>query len=170
MIQHINSLIRSELFGELTEDELCVLMPFCTDIDIAEDGMIFNEGRDAAHLYVLTDGKVALQKHIRAPHAIHSRRTTVTLCYPGETVGWSALVEPLKYTLSAVAWESSKLIRIDAENLRKALTIYPEVGYKVTAALAEVMSRRLRHTIDALISQREISFLGKNECNHTDVA
>ena len=69
-----------------------------------------------------------------------------------------------------MAWESSKLIKIDAANLRKALELYPEVGYKVSAALAEVMSRRLRFTIDALINQREISFLGSKECNHTDVA
>ena len=170
MIQHINLLRRSELFSDLTEDELCVLMPFCTDTAIAEDGMVFNEGQDASHVYVLTEGKIALQKHIRAPHARHSRRTTITLCYPSETVGWSALVEPFKYTLSAVAWESCKLIKIDASNLRRALAAYPEVGYKVTASLAEVMSRRLRHTIDALINQREISFLGMNECNHTDVA
>jgi CRP-like cAMP-binding protein len=170
MIQHINMLRRSELFSELTEDELCVLMPFCTDAAIAEEGMIFNEGREASHVYVLTEGKIALQKHIRAPHARHSRRTTITLCYPGETVGWSALMDPFKYTLSAVAWESSKLVRIDAVNLRKALAFYPEVGYKVTTALSEVMARRLRHTIDSLINQREISFLGLNECNHTDVA
>lgn len=170
MIQHINMLRRSELFSQLTEDELCVLMPFCSDTVVVEDGMIFNEGREASHVYVLTEGKIALQKHIRAPHARHSRRTTITLCYPGETVGWSALVEPFKYTLSALAWESSKLIKIDAGTLRKALEMYPGLGYKVTSALAEVMSRRLRHTIDALINQRENSFLGKTECNHTDVA
>ena len=170
MIQHINMLRRSELFGGLTEDELCVLMPFCTDTVVVEDGMIFNEGLDASHIYVLTEGKIALQKHIRAPHARHSRRTTITLCYPGETVGWSALMEPFKYTLSAVAWESSKLIKIEAATLRQALAIYPSLGYKVTAALAEVMSRRLRNSIDALISQRENSFLGLNQCDHTDVA
>ncbi len=170
MIQHINLLTKSELFSELTEDELCVLLHFCTDTVVVEDGMIFNEGRNASHVYVLTEGKIALQKHIRAPHATHSRRTTITLCYPGETVGWSALMEPFKYTLSAVAWESSKLIKIDAATLRKALEMYPGLGYKVTTALAEVMSRRLRHTIDALINQREISFLGPNQCDHTDVA
>ena len=170
MIQHINLLRRSELFSELTEDELCVLMPFCADTVMAEDCMIFNEGREASHLYVLTEGKIALQKHIRVPHARHSRRTTITLCYPGEIVGWSALAVPFKYTLSAVAWESSKLIKIDASTLRKALEMYPELGHKVTRALAAVMSRRLRHTIDVLINERETSFLGMNQCDHTDVA
>jgi len=170
MIQHINLLTGSELFSGLTEDELCVLMPFCTDAVVAEDGMIFNEGRDASHVYVITEGKIALQKHIRAPHARYSRRTTITLCHPGETAGWSALVDPFKYTLSAVAWEPSKLIKIDAVTLRKALEIYPEIGYKVTKALAAIMSRRLRYTIDVLINERETSLLGLNQCDHTDVA
>ena len=170
MIQHINLLRISELFSELTEDELCVLMPFCTDTVVVEDGMIFNEGREASHIYVLTEGKIALQKRIRSPHARHSRHTTITLCYPGETVGWSALVNPFKYTLSAVAWESSRLIKINAATLRRAIEIYPALGYKVSTKLNEVMSRRLRHTIDSLINQREISSLGLNQCDHTDVA
>ena len=76
MIQHINLLTRSELFSELTEDELCVLMPFCVDTVVVEDGMIFSEGRHASHVYVLTEGKIALQKHIRAPHARHTRAGT----------------------------------------------------------------------------------------------
>ena len=170
MLKHINYLQRSELFGTLTEDELCVLTPFCRDYVVIEDAMIFTEGRQASYLYVLTEGKVALQKFIRAPHARRSRRTTITLCYPGETVGWSSLVAPHNYTFSAVAWESSKLIRIDAQVLRKALNMYPELGFKVMSALSSVTCRRLRNTMDALISERTLTFSGLKECNHTDVA
>lgn len=170
MIDHIKQLQRSNLFGELTEDELCVLAPFCSDFVAIEDAMIFTEGRQASYLYVLTEGKIALQKHIRVPHARHSRRTTITLCYPGDTVGWSALVDPYRYTLSGVAWESSRLIRIEARMLRKALNTYPEMGYKVMTALSFIMSRRLRQTVDFLINERAIIYSGLKECNHTDVA
>lgn len=170
MIGHINYLQRSELFGNLTEDELCVLAPFCRDFVVIEDAMLFTEGRQASHLYVLTEGKIALQKSIRVPHARHSRRTTITLCYPGETVGWSALVPPYFYTLSAVGWESCRLIRIDAQELRKALSIYPDLGYKVMSALSAVTSRRLKNAMDTLINERELTFSGLKACEHTDVA
>ena len=170
MIDQFTKLKRSDLFGELTEDELCVLAPFCSDYVAIEDAMIFAEGRQASYLYVLTEGKVALQKHIRVPHARHSRRSTITLCYPGDAVGWSALVDPYRYTLYAMAWESSKLIRIDARMLRKALNMYPEMGYKVMTALSMIMSRRLRQTVGFLINERAIAYSGLRGCNHTDVA
>ena len=75
-------------------------------------------------------------------------------------MGWSGLVEPYKYTLSAVAWESSKLIRMDAKLLRKALDAHPEIGYKVTRSLSGIMSLRLTQITHALISEREVFFAG----------
>ena len=67
-------------------------------------------------------------------------------------------MEPYKYTLSAVAWESSKLIRMDAKLLRKALDAHPEIGYKVTRSLSGIMSLRLTQITHALIS--EVFFAG----------
>lgn len=167
MIDHINLLRKSELFSELTEDELCILAPICADFVVVQDGLIFAEGRQASHLYVLTEGKVALQKRIRAPHA-KPRQTTITICSPGEIFGWSALAKPYTYTLSTRAWESCRLIRIQAKPLRKALTMYPELGYKVMTALSAITSRRLRQTVDALISERQGSYTsGRNYDSHT---
>ena len=83
-----------------------------------------------------------------------------TRCRPGEVVGWSGLVEPFKYTLSAMAWESCKLISIDTRMLRRGLDMYPEMGYKVMNALSNVVSRRLRQTTDTLINERQVSFAG----------
>ncbi len=159
MIRHLDLLQKSELFGALTEDELLVLMPMCADFEVIENGLIIGEGQRATHLYVLTEGKVALQKRIRAPRA-KSRHTTITLCYPGEAIGWSALAEPYKYTLSGRAWESSNLIRIDGQMLRRAFEMYPTLGYKVMTALSALTSRRLRQTVDALINEREITIAG----------
>ena len=82
------------------------------------------------------------------------------MCRPGEVVGWSGLVEPYTYTLSALAWESSRLIRIDAKILRKALDRYPTVGHSVMKRLSVVMSRRLRQITEALIDMQEVSRYG----------
>lgn len=160
MIRGIARLQDSELFGALTEEELSKLAPFCSDFVILEDAVVFTEGRAASHLYLVTEGQIALQKAIRVPHARHSRRTTVALCGPRDVVGWSALVEPFKYTLSAMGWESSRLISVDAKLLRRALDVCPEMGYKVMMSLSAVMSRRLRQTTEALISERQVSLCG----------
>ena len=122
--------------------------------------MVFTEGMRASHLYLVMDGRIALQKAIRVPHGSSSRRTTIALCQPGEVVGWSALVEPYRYTLSAVAWESTHMVRMESNMLRRALDMYPELGYRVMSTLAEVMSRRLWQTMEALTNERQTLVAG----------
>ena len=158
MLSSVAPLKYNELFKALTEEELSRLASICSDYVVIQDAVVFAEGRTASHVYVLVEGKIALQKAIRAPNAKHPRRTTVTFCYPEEILGWSALVDPFKYTLSALAWDSCRLIRIDSQKLRKVLERHPEMGYKVMTSLSSVVSRRLRQTMDMLISQREVSY------------
>lgn len=153
----------SELFRALTPEELSKIGLLCTDFVVIEGGAVFTEGREASHLYLVARGKIGLQKSIRAPHGRRSRRTTITVCGPGEALGWSALVEPHKYTLSAVAWESSKLVRIDSKMLRRALDKSPEIESKVIRSLSVVMSRRFRQITSTLISEREAAFAGSKD-------
>ena len=160
MIKSIDLLQQNELFGSLTGVELSMLAPLCSDFVAIEDSVVFTEGRIASHLYIIKEGKIALQRAIRVPHGRNSRRTTVTLCYPGEIVGWSALAEPYKYTLSAVAWETSRLISIDSKMLRNALDTDIETGYKVMKSLSVIMSRRLKHTTESLIGELERFLVG----------
>ena len=160
MISSISPLQQNELFETLAEEELSKLAPLCSRFAAIEDSVIFTEGRNASHLYLVTEGQIVLQKAIRVPHGQNSRRTTIAVCRAGEVVGWSALVEPYHYTLSAVAWESSRLISVNANMLRRALKTFPELGYKVMERLSAVMSRRLRQTTEALIDEREASLAG----------
>ena len=160
MIVDITLLRENELFGPLAGDELSIIAPACSTFSVIEDGLLFTEGRTASHLYLVAEGQIALQKAVRAPHRRRSRRTTIGLCRPGEVVGWSALVEPYKHPLSATAWESSKLIRVDSKLLRKAMDMHPEIGYKVMVALSVVVSRRLAQLAHVLASERERSVFG----------
>ena len=156
MILDISSLKRNELFESLTEEELAQLVPLCSDFVAVEEAFLFREGRAASRLYLVADGRIALQKGIRAPHGKRARRTTIAVCWPGEAIGWSALVEPYEHTLSAVAWDSSRLISIDAKKARNVLDLYPDVGYKVMTALSTVTTRRLTQLTEAL--GRELSY------------
>ena len=160
MISEGLSLQECELFRGLTKDELSKLKHLCSDRVVVQDSTLFTEGREATHLYVVTEGQIALQKAMRAPHSRPSRRATIGICRAGDIAGWSSLVEPYKYTLSAVAWQPSKLIRIDSVTLRRALDIYPDMGYKVMKALSAIIASRLRQITTTLINERE-SFLSR---------
>ena len=160
MIKDVELLRRNELTKDLTDEELARFALLCSPYAVVEDGVLFSEGRRASHLYLITEGQIAVQKSIRAPHATHPRRSIVAICDPGEIVGWSALVEPFIYTLTATGWKTSRLISVDAALLRRALDSYPEMGYRLMRKLSAVISRRLRHTTDALISDREVILNG----------
>lgn len=154
----------SELFEMVPEEDLARLVPLCTECFFPEDAVLFVEGREATHLYLITEGQVALQKSMRAPLALPNcaRRTTVTVCKPKEIVGWSALVEPYKYTLSAISWAPSRLIKIEATKLRWLLELHPEVGHKVMTSLSRVVSRRLRQITDTLTNERMLALIRLN--------
>ncbi len=154
------TLAENELFEGLTPEELSLFTPLCFRFAVVEDGMVFAEGREASNLYLVAEGQIALQKGVRAPHGRHSRRTTIAMCRPGEVVGWSALVAPHRYTLSAVAWQSSKLVRMDSKLLRRVLDQNHDTGYKVIRDLSIIMARRLRQITQVLISERQNALAG----------
>ena len=79
----------------------------------------------------------------------------MAFCTPGQVVGWSALVEPYRYTLSATAWEPSQLLGISSGLLRRAMELNPGVGYRIMKALSEVMGRRLQQVTKSLTVARE---------------
>ncbi|MQG76248.1 MAG: cyclic nucleotide-binding domain-containing protein [SAR202 cluster bacterium] len=143
------------LFG-LNEQEIAALTPLCHPIDTLEAATIFSEGAPDTHLYVITAGQVAFQKSMRAPHAVWPRHTTVAVCQPGELIGWSTLIAPFQYTLSALAWSPTTLLRFESSSLCSTLETQPGLGFKVMRSVAAVVSRRLKQTMDALINAREL--------------
>ncbi len=134
------------IFEGLTEGELRRIAPICRE-EVYEPGeVIFKEGEVAKDLCLVVDGKVALEIELQPwPHA-PIRHTTVDLVTRGETFGWSALVEPYIFTLSAKCVERAKVIAIDGSELRRLLDTDSHIGYKVMGKLSHVVASRLRDT------------------------
>ena len=75
------------------------------------------------------------------------------------------MVEPYQYILTAMVWESCRLISIDAELLRKAAQANPSTGFQIRRALSAIMSRRIRQITSALVSERETLAARLNSMN-----
>jgi CRP-like cAMP-binding protein len=115
---------------------------------------IFAEGNPANDLYVVEQGKVALQMHLPSTQAQISRRITVDIATKGEVFGWSAVVQPHTYTLTAVCLERTRGLAIDAFKLRNLLKADHRIGYEVLSQLIGVVASRLDETRHLLISER----------------
>jgi CRP-like cAMP-binding protein len=63
---------------------------------------------------------------------------------PGETVGWSALVPPYSFTLSATAPLETEVIALSRETLCAFCDSSPAVGYKIGMNLAILVGQRLQ--------------------------
>ncbi len=123
---------------------------------------IFREGDQAESFYILEEGKVILEMRIPA---LKERRppplATIEVVTKGEALGWSALVEPHIFTLSATAADRCKLIAIDGTKLLKLMDSDPTMGYEVMRRLSEVIASRLRHTREMLLSERGLALLSQ---------
>lgn len=64
---------------------------------------------------------------------------------PGQTVGWSALIPPHRFTLTATAaLLEAEVIALPRETLREYFAANPAAGYKITLNLAVVIGHRLQ--------------------------
>ena len=156
MIDSIFPLRECELFRDLADEELSSIAILCSEVVEAEGVELIREGQNADRLFVVTRGKVALHK--RLGRRADRRATTVAFCSSGQILGWSALVPPGRYTLSATAWEPVMLLAIPAPLLRRAIDLNPDMGLRIMRCLSEIMARRLQQVTVALTTARETPF------------
>ena len=82
------------------------------------------------------------------------RDTDVAACGHRELVGWSALVAPHRYTLTARVRRHCSYIEVDTPALLETLERSPELHSKLLASLSTIISRRLRQITDSLMAER----------------
>ena len=144
------------VFQSLSEAELDRITDMCSLQDYAAGATVFSEGAPSDTLYVLQSGKVALQMRLLAGEAKPGARISVDIVSKGEVIGWSALVTPRWYKLTAVCLEPTRLLAIDGLRLTALMQEDTNIGYEVLNGLIGVVASRLDETRRVLISERQI--------------
>ena len=149
----------SQLFRGVRNQHLQLFLPMCRQDSVTKGAPIFLEGEPARFLYIVTQGRVALEMRLERPDGSVAGPTTVASIGPGDAFGWSALVEPHILTLSAKAVEPSELLLIGADAFREVLGHYPDVGYRVMVNVAKLLAERLSQTREAFVYERSWVFM-----------
>ena len=157
----IDTLKNSELFAGVEIHHLEKVSALCRGESYREGAMIFKEGDEATELYILTDGRVALEMQVRPVPDRAAIPTAVEVVSKGECFGWSALVEPHIYTLSARCMTNCTVLAIKGDILRKVIADDPVLGRELMKSVAQLISLRLSHTRLRLISGLGLVLLGK---------
>ncbi len=131
-----------ELLKGLSPEEVEQALAFGTRITVARGAELFRLGEPADRLYVIERGRIRLT----LPMQVRGQEEDVAVeeRTPGQTVGWSALIPPYRFTLTAEAPLETELIALSRDALRAHFTAYPSVGYAVAMNLAAVIGQRLQ--------------------------
>lgn len=141
-----DALKNSDLFAGLETKQLEKIHSLSRESSYQAGAMIFMERSDAAELFIMTEGRVALEMEVRPVSNRAAIPTAVEVVTKGECFGWSAVVEPHLYTLSARCLTRCSVIAVRGDLLRKAMDEDPSLGYQVMKRLARVISLRLQQT------------------------
>jgi (2Fe-2S) ferredoxin len=128
-----------DIFKDLTPDQRRAVGEGCEEKSFKGGERLFAEREEAAHLWVLTDGEVDLRFDL--PGRPSSPQNTILTVGRGQALGWSSLVPPYEYKLSAYcAGESCSVIRIEKPFLLDLFKKDHLLGYRIIKFLNGVAS------------------------------
>jgi len=152
-----NRLKAFEFFRGFGNEQLEQLAVLATEEIYDAGAQVHRSGDTARALFMIEEGKVVLiMDSRRSPHK-PPMQVTVDVVTKGDSMGWSAVVEPYAYTLGALCIDRTKIIAIDAAGIRKLMEEDKALGYQVMKAAARVISHRLTHTRIILVGERGLS-------------
>ncbi len=131
---------RFPLFAGLDDAMLKELAMASEEITLNEGEWLFHEGDRADALYVIFSGMIDLKIPVNEDDICPPSLCTLVA---GEPLGWSALVEPYVYGLSALAITDVQLIKMDGVRVCELMGHYPTLGYQLMSRLTQIIGRRL---------------------------
>ncbi len=134
-------LLGSELFGRLDPAIVERIADHTSIVRCARNQRIFAEGDDAAELYVVSSGRIAI-----ATRSPDGRESVMALMEPGDLFGDMSLFDGQGRSAEARALEPSQLVRVPYPPVRAVFEEQPALLWEVVACL----SRRLRATDSSL--------------------
>jgi CRP/FNR family cyclic AMP-dependent transcriptional regulator len=142
-------------FQSLDPQHFQKMVDISSEVEWSEGQIIFGEGEPGNKLYLVTEGRVALEIYIPD----QGRRTILTIG-PNEVFGWSAVTPYVRTRMaSARAVAPTRAVAFDSQALSKACDEDHDLGYYVYRRLTNIIAGRLSATrlqlIDMYASTRK---------------
>ena len=136
------SIETKDLLLGLSEDEAANVMALAVPVSVPSGGVLFQLGAEADRLFLVVRGRVDLT----LPMRIRDGEEDVLLeeKHPGETLGWSGLIPPHRFTLKAKVPMETELLAFPRAALLAHFDAHPTVGLAVTRNVATVIGHRLQ--------------------------
>jgi CRP-like cAMP-binding protein len=130
---------KTELFETLDESQLSAILSHSRVESCPEGRIIFQEGEEATHLYVLIEGAIDLSVKAREKVGF----LTSKIQREGRVFGVPSLLEPYRYNVMAKCLMPSRILRIEADHLKRRMEKDPTLGMAIMKKLALIYFNRV---------------------------
>ena len=136
-----------DILKGLSDEQLNAIGKLCREESHMAEDVLFTEGQSADHLFLTAEGTVDLS--FTLPGRVRTPATTIVSVPRGRAFGWSSLMPPYRYRLTAhCTSETCKVLCLDRESLRHLFDTNMQLGYAVTVNLTTLLSARFRRLKD----------------------
>jgi CRP/FNR family cyclic AMP-dependent transcriptional regulator len=125
----------------LTPQQRDAVVDTARDVAFAEGATLIAEGRHADGCWLITSGRVALTTEVPGRGEV-----VLQTLGAGDVLGWSWLVPPQLWHLTATAIEPVSAVECDTVALRALAERDPAFGYALALGFFELLLARLQST------------------------
>src|SRR5215471_17870895 len=135
-------MVNADLLTGLAQPEAERVLALGKHMLLTSGAELFHLGDIADSIYLVARGRIRLT----LPMQVRSREEDVLVeeRSSGQTVGWSALTPPYRFTLTATAPLETEVLALSRDVLMDHFAANPDVGYAATLNLASVIGQRLQ--------------------------
>jgi CRP-like cAMP-binding protein len=129
---------RYPYFAGISDECLKAVAMIADEKTVPAGTHLFSEGDPADRLNLIVKGEVNIQYVLG-----NGEKRTVDTLVDGDILGFSAIVEPYKYTALGTTSKETQLVTIQAKKLRELCEKEPMLGYRLMAQVARLLAHRL---------------------------
>ncbi len=130
---------KTELFGNLNESQLNILLSHSSVESFSEGKTIFRQGDEANYLYILIEGMVDLSVKTGEKFDLLTSKVEKE----GAAFGIPSLIDPFRYNMTATCLKPSKVLVINAGRVKIDMEKDPKMGMEIMRKLASIYFNRL---------------------------
>ena len=136
------SIEQADMLHGVAASDAARLTALGTRIHVPTGSQLFELGMEARDVYVIERGRLALTLPMRI--GTGQEDVLVEERLAGETLGWSGLIPPHRFTLKASAQIDTDVLVLPRGALLEFFDAHPATGYVVMRNLASVVGQRLQ--------------------------
>lgn len=152
-------LSQMKILEGMAPDEIESIRRFCEEVFYAFDTLLAFDGEEAKYVFLLRKGRTELV----ARHPKTGQKIVIAKKEPGETMGFSSLIQPYQMDFTIRCLEDCHLYRIPRARLVQEFRRNPKLFEKVRHRIAKHVFPNLEKALERLQEQDQGSWYPQEE-------